>query len=420
MYKIFKNACYIMKVEKYSLLTGGYTISLKKEFFHSNEHSLNKLKKHVLLPILYFTFILILITGAVLIIIYSSPQIREIDSVSSKTYTETITTTEISTLTVKDGISENANQYTSHQEDIRSWALYALEWFVSKSRNQSYHSYNDDEFKIFAIYYFVYDQIDYLADPHNQEYFQTPSETLRYKKGDCDDRSILMAALYESIGLDAAVEFVDTTGDSEIDHMICTVYYNGSTEMFQQRGEQLQTYFKLDDSNFNFLFFETPHSLLTKYGEDWDYYSKYDTGIWVTLEYHDYCTSIQRYDVEYSTYASDDALQELFTIMKYGPNPRISLTYDIQIEKDTLTLLVTVENNSPIRAKNVTVWAGFDAGNNEVYDQSETTSFNVAPYENQNASVTLKIPAGVRTRILIRVYGDNFESIHYKGEWFNT
>jgi hypothetical protein len=182
----------------------------------------------------------------------------------------------------------------------------------------------------------------------------------------------------------------------------------------------MQTYFNLAESNFNFLYFKTPHSLLTKYGEDWEYHSKYDTGIWVTLEYHDYCTSIQRYDLEYSTYVSEDALQELFTIMKYGANPRISLTYDMQIEKDILTLLVTVENNSPIRAKNVTVWVGFDAGNNEVYDQSKTTSFNVSPYENQNASVSLKIPAGVRTRILIEVYGDNFESIQYEGEWFNT
>ena len=151
MYISFKNACYIMKVEKYSLSTNGYTINLIKEFFHSNERSLNKLKKRVLQPILYFTFIVILIIGAVLIIIYPSQQIRELDTVGSKTFMETITTTKISTLTVLDGTSEIATQHTSNQEDIRRLALYALEWFVSRSGNQSYHSYNDDEFKIIAI-----------------------------------------------------------------------------------------------------------------------------------------------------------------------------------------------------------------------------------------------------------------------------
>lgn len=51
-----------------------------------------------------------------------------------------------------------------------------------------------------AIHYFVRDQIRYVKDIRGIETIQTPLQTLRLRQGDCDDKSVLSAALLESLG----------------------------------------------------------------------------------------------------------------------------------------------------------------------------------------------------------------------------
>lgn len=46
----------------------------------------------------------------------------------------------------------------------------------------------------------VRDRIRYVMDPRGLEMVQTPPETLRIGTGDCDDKSVLLAALLESMG----------------------------------------------------------------------------------------------------------------------------------------------------------------------------------------------------------------------------
>ena len=47
---------------------------------------------------------------------------------------------------------------------------------------------------------FVRDQIDYVQDPVDVELVQTCDKTLQLGRGDCDDKSTLLAAMLESIG----------------------------------------------------------------------------------------------------------------------------------------------------------------------------------------------------------------------------
>lgn len=54
--------------------------------------------------------------------------------------------------------------------------------------------------EIRAIQEFVRDRIRYLRDPVQIERVQTPEATLTLKSGDCDDKSVLTAALLESVG----------------------------------------------------------------------------------------------------------------------------------------------------------------------------------------------------------------------------
>lgn len=54
--------------------------------------------------------------------------------------------------------------------------------------------------EVSALFYFVRDHIRYLHDINGVETIATPDKTLQSKIGDCDDQSLLLGALFESIG----------------------------------------------------------------------------------------------------------------------------------------------------------------------------------------------------------------------------
>lgn len=83
----------------------------------------------------------------------------------------------------------------------------------------------DEKGEITAIFYYVRDNIKYVKDPRYNEldfdYIQSPSQTLNRNAGDCDDLSILLASLLESVGHSTKLCFVDTDGKEpfEFNHM---------------------------------------------------------------------------------------------------------------------------------------------------------------------------------------------------------
>lgn len=52
-----------------------------------------------------------------------------------------------------------------------------------------------------AIFYFVRDNFDYVSDPTAVEYIKSARQSLIAQAGDCDDASVLLANLLESIGI---------------------------------------------------------------------------------------------------------------------------------------------------------------------------------------------------------------------------
>jgi len=59
-----------------------------------------------------------------------------------------------------------------------------------------------------AIFYFVQGNFNYLNDPLSFEYYKTPHESLHSNNGDCDDGSILLSSLLQSIGFRTRFVFV--------------------------------------------------------------------------------------------------------------------------------------------------------------------------------------------------------------------
>jgi transglutaminase-like putative cysteine protease len=59
-----------------------------------------------------------------------------------------------------------------------------------------------------ALYYFVRDNYQYIADPINHEYVEDPREFMVVGGGDCESGALFLASLLESVGIDAQMVFV--------------------------------------------------------------------------------------------------------------------------------------------------------------------------------------------------------------------
>lgn len=78
--------------------------------------------------------------------------------------------------------------------------------------------------EIRAIQNWVQDNVRYVFDPREVEYFQTPRRTLKDKAGDCDDQAILMSSLLESIGYTTSICLTNPRGPgTPFSHAVCAV-----------------------------------------------------------------------------------------------------------------------------------------------------------------------------------------------------
>jgi len=137
---------------------------------------------------------------------------------------------------------------------------------------------NDDAWKVWSIYYWVSQNGDYVSDPVGQEYFIPAHEMLETMAGDCDDFSILLASMYESVGLDAALVTVDVDDEPGIDHITCVVYWSGDSQSFIDEEFIILNKMGLTSptEELRVLYWSagTSHSVLGKYKE----------GIWIVAD----------------------------------------------------------------------------------------------------------------------------------------
>ena len=104
--------------------------------------------------------------------------------------------------------------------------------------------YSDSD-KISSIYDFVKAHTKYTPDPLGMELFISPQKMIEkirmtgIAEGDCDDLSLLTAALLGSIGYSVRLALVDLEGYG-FDHIFCQVY-----------SENLQAWLNCDTSSSN-------------------------------------------------------------------------------------------------------------------------------------------------------------------------
>jgi len=76
---------------------------------------------------------------------------------------------------------------------------------------------NNEIRRIERIYRFVADQIGYMPDPWDEEYFANALETLYVGAGDCDCKCILLATLLRANGFKVAIDLIP-------EHVLVEVY----------------------------------------------------------------------------------------------------------------------------------------------------------------------------------------------------
>lgn len=109
--------------------------------------------------------------------------------------------------------------------------LKAIDYTVPEVRNMaivlSMRHFTDDYYyrkygnvvRYFSVFKEMKDRWNYVPDPVYEEYFAHASETIHHFSGDCDDYSILMAALIHSIG--GEVRLVRTIGHIYPEVKVC-------------------------------------------------------------------------------------------------------------------------------------------------------------------------------------------------------
>lgn len=119
------------------------------------------------------------------------------------------------TLETASFMRELVNQYKVDPE-IRGTAMSLVQALPDK----------DERSEVDAIFNFVRDGIRYLKDVWDVETLHSPPELLACGQGDCDDKSVLLAALLESIGYETLFKITGYDGP-EFQHVYVIVRLNG-------------------------------------------------------------------------------------------------------------------------------------------------------------------------------------------------
>jgi hypothetical protein len=94
-------------------------------------------------------------------------------------------------------------------------------WAVRRAATDLVHEVppNDDLGEVRALWEFVRDGVRYVRDVRNVDTLQAPRVTLDVLQGDCDDKSLLLASLLETIGYATRFAVAATDPRSSYNHV---------------------------------------------------------------------------------------------------------------------------------------------------------------------------------------------------------
>jgi len=111
---------------------------------------------------------------------------------------------------------------------------------------------------------------------------------------------------------------------------------------------------------------------------------------------------------------------QLAYIYDFSPRPVVVHNWTGQRQQDSYQLRVTVENQGTAAADGCSVLAGFDAGNERLWNSTQSGTFDLEPGDRVGITMTLSLPEKEHTRLLVYVVrnGKSLDKSH--SEWFDS
>jgi len=204
---------------------------------------------------------------------------------------------------------------------------------------------------------------DNVSTPYD-EYPRFPVETLIFGGGDCEDTSILTAALLCELNYDVILI-------NPPSHMAVGVNIEGSGDYWTFEGTD---YYYLETTGAGWLIGDCP----------------------------------EEYQVSAYLYG-------------LTPMPVISHTWESSWNNGQLDISVTVDNAGTTIAEGYHVWVAFDAGDELVWSQETSEPFNLQFGREITLDLTVDVPSDEHTRLIVRIIDQDGYYINQSfSEWFDT
>ena len=258
----------------------------------------------------------------------------------------------------------NYSVYITHPGDD-TFIDYLVSDIERKARKEDYGELEKVEFATAFVQSLPYTS-DSITTPYD-EYPRYPIETLVDKGGDCEDTSILLASLVSRMGYG----------------VVLIIYPGKHSAIGVSGGDGMNgTYFQYSGANYYYI--ETT-----------------DTG-WRVGEIPE----------EY---------QDMKALL-YDMTPTSILTHEWEArgEGTTVELEVTVENWGTAKADEVYIYAGFDAGDDKLWNSQGSETFLLAVDQRITIRFTLQVPLEKHTRLVIQIIDDGYAVDESYSEWFDT
>ena len=199
------------------------------------------------------------------------------------------------------------------------------------------------------------------------EYPRYPIETLVDNGGDCEDTSILLASILNSMGY--GVILIELPGH-------CAVGVKGGDNIYGTYWEYA--------------------------GEKYFYIETTDSG-WAIGEIPD----------EYA-----EASADLYPMV---PVSVIDHHWNLEGKMLWAELTVEVTNLGTATASDIYVLAGYDAGDGQVWNPAQSETFDLAAGYQVDITLNLRFPpSDIHTRVLVQVVMDGYSVSTSYSEWFDT
>ncbi|MFC2021626.1 hypothetical protein ACFLTR_00200 [Chloroflexota bacterium] len=259
--------------------------------------------------------------------------------------------------------TKNYSIYVTHPLDD-PYIDTLVEKLRKAAEQEGFSEYQTVEFAAAFVQSLPY-TVDSVTTPYD-EYPRYPLETLVDNGGDCEDTSILLASIIDKMGYAAVL-----------------IVLPNHVGMGVKGGENV-------------------------YGTRWDY--KGD-------KYYYLETTGENWGIGELPEEYKNASASIYPMI---PVPILSHEGSINGRGYIAEVTLKVSNLGTAQANNVTVFAGFDAGDRTVWNSQTSEPFNLAAGQQVTVGLNLKVPLDKHTRLIVQIAIDGVLVDEDYTDWFDT